>query len=427
MSQPPSRTPAERRDALSDRLTGAERPSQLPARDWGQVSQDWQGRRDQIRDDWQQHRDESRNDWQNWFDDHYGWYGGWYAGYAPGYWARWDYLWDNYPVAAAVGLTWWGVNSLGYQFGYSDYSNPYYTASMPAYYAEPVVALPAEPSEGPAAALPPGVSSAAMARFDEARAEFLRGRYEEALKLTDAALGEMPHDAVLHEFRSLALFALKRYPEAAAAIHPVLAVGLGWDWKTLATLYPDVDAYTTHLRALEAARKANPSAADVRLLLGYHYLTCGYTDDAMAEFNQACKLRPQDSVAAALAATLSPRNAKATQAPAPAPLKPVASDDIIGDWTAAGKGSTMYALKLQKDGTFTWSFTKRSRQETVKGVYTIEGNILAMEPDTGGILLAELTPKEAGVLHFKQLGSAPDDQGIEFHRGSAGQSEGGGT
>jgi tetratricopeptide (TPR) repeat protein len=426
-SQLPSRTPEQRRDGLRERLTGAERPSQLPTRDWGQVRQDWQDRRDQIREDWQQHRDEARNDWQDWFDDHYGWYGGWYAGYAPGYWARWDYLWDNYPVAAAVGLTWWGVNSLGYQFGYSDYSNPYYTESMPASCAEPVVAWPAEPSEGPAATLPPGVSAAAVAKFDEARAEFLGGRYEEALKLTDAALAEMPHDAVLHEFRSLVLFALKQYPEAAAAIHPVLAVGPGWDWKTLSTLYPDVDTYTTQLRALEAARKANPAAADIRFLLGYHYLTCGYADDAMAEFKQSSKLRPADSVAASLAATLSPRNAQGTEAPVAATPKPVPPDNITGDWAAAGKGSAKYALKLQKDGTFTWSFTRRSRPETVKGVYTIEGNILAMEPDTGGVLLAELTPKQSDILHFKQVGAAPDDQGIEFHRVSSGQSEGGGA
>src|SRR5262249_50712165 len=147
-------------------------------------------------------------------------------------------------------------------------------------------------------------------------------------------------------------------------------------------------------RALEAARKANPAAADVHFLLGYHYLTCGYADDARAEFNQAYKQRPADSIASSLAATLTPRN-PGTEVPVAAPPKPVPQDDITGDWSAAGKGSAKYDLKLQKDGTFTWSFTKRSRPETVKGVYTIEGNILAMEPDAGGILLAELTPKQS--------------------------------
>ena len=67
------------------------------------------------------------------------------GGYAPGYWGQWDSLWDNYPVAAVAGLTWWGVNSLGDQFGYSDYYNPYYTESMPAYYSEPIITVPVEP------------------------------------------------------------------------------------------------------------------------------------------------------------------------------------------------------------------------------------------------------------------------------------------
>ena len=111
-SQLPARTPDQRRDDLHGRLDGDNRPGQ-PARDWGEVRQDWQSNRDEIRNDWQQYRDVARDDWQDFFDDHYGRYGGWYAGYAPGYWGRWDHLWDNYPVAAAVGVTWWGANGSG--------------------------------------------------------------------------------------------------------------------------------------------------------------------------------------------------------------------------------------------------------------------------------------------------------------------------
>ena len=66
------------------------------------------------------------------------------------------------------------------------------------------------------------------------------------------------------------LFALQRYSEAAAAIHAVLAVGPGWDAKTLTGLYPDMDTYTAHLRALEEYRNKNLKAADVRFLVGYH-------------------------------------------------------------------------------------------------------------------------------------------------------------
>jgi tetratricopeptide (TPR) repeat protein len=387
------------------------------------VRQDWQQRRDQVRDDWQQHRDQARDDWQNWFDDHYGRYGGWYAGHAPGYWSRWDYLWDNYPVAAAVGLTWWAANSLGYQFGCSDYSNPYYAETMPAYYSEPVLTMPIEPAQEPAGgaapALPPGVSAEAVAKFDQARDAFLEGHYDQALGLADAAIAQMPRDAVLHEFRALALFALGRYAESAAAIHGVLAVGPGWDWKTLSSLYPDTDTYTAHLRALEGSRQKNAKAADVYFLLGYHYLTCGYLDDALIEFRRASELEPKDSVAAALVATLSPRDAQAAQGLTGATPEPVPSDKVIGNWTAAGKGTAKYSMSLRKDGTFTWSFARGSRKQEAKGVYTLEGNVLAMEPDSGGVLLAELTAKGPENLLFRMIGGETNDPGLEFQRGQS--------
>jgi tetratricopeptide (TPR) repeat protein len=416
---PANRTPEQRRDALRDRLDGNAGTDRTPQRDWGQVRQDWQQNRDQIRDDWQQHRDEARDDWQNWFDDHYPFHGGWYWGHAAGYWGRWDYLWDNHPVAAAVGLTWWGANALGYQYGCSDYYNPYYEEAQPVSYAEPVITLPVEAAAQEGTGLPPGVSQEALDKFDQARAAFLARDYEKALKLTDEAVKKMPHDAVLHEFRSLVLFALKRYPEAAAAIHAVLAVGPGWDAKTLSSLYPDMDTYTKHLRALEDAGTKTPSAAAIRFLLGYHYLTCGYPDNALDEFRVVTKANPKDAVAASLVATLSPRDDKAKPPAEKEAPKSVAADKIVGDWTAAGERSAKYSMSLGRDGTFKWEFARGSRKEGVKGVYTIEGNVLAMEPDTGGVMLAELTPKDADNLQFKMIGGAANDPGQEFHRTKA--------
>jgi tetratricopeptide (TPR) repeat protein len=372
-------------------------------------------------------------------------YGGWYGGYAPGYWGGWDHLWDNYPVAAAAGLTWWGANALGYAFGYSDYYNPYYTESMPAYYTEPIVtvtepivtvqnqpvqavpvtpaqAVPAAPAQETAgeAALPPGVSAEAVGKFDEARDAFFEGKYEAALKLTDAAVAQMPRDAVLHEFRSLVLFALKRYEESAATIHAVLDVGPGWDWKTLSGLYPNVDVYKSQLRALETARDENPKSAALSFLLGYHYLTCGHEKEALNAFRRTTELQPQDAVAKALYASLSPRDAQQAEKPAEKPAaaspKNVPSQDLVGNWTATAKGAAKYSMSLNKDGSFSWGFTRGKRKEEVKGVHTVEGNVLAMEPDGGGVMLAELSLKGPDTLNFKMIGGKSDDPGLEFRR-----------
>jgi tetratricopeptide (TPR) repeat protein len=322
-------------------------------------------------------------------------------------------------VAAAVGLTWWGANALGYQYGCSDYYNPYYAETQPVSYVEPVISQPVEPAAQEGSGLPPGVSQESLDKFDQARAAFLAGDYEKALKLTDEAVAKMPHDAVLHEFRSLVLFALKRYPESAAAIHAVLAVGPGWDAKTLSSLYPDIDVYTKQLRALEAAGTKTPSVADIRFLLGYHYLTCGYPENALDEFRVVTKLYPKDTVAASLIATLAPRDDKATQPPKGDAPKAVPTDKILGDWTAEGERSAKYAMSLNKDGTFKWAFSRGSRKEEVKGVYSVEGNVLAMEPDTGGVMLAELTAKDADTLQFKMIGGAANDPGQEFRRAKA--------
>lgn len=415
-SQLPNRTPEQRRDALQSRLSG-ERPGQQPARDWNQTRQDWQNQRNEIREDWQQHRDQARDDWQNWFDDHYGQYGGWYWGHAAGYWNRWDYMWDNYPVAAALGVTWWGANALGSAFGCGDYSNPYDSGGEGFSYAEPIVSAPLEPGSQESG-LPPGVSAEAVAAFDKARAAFAEGDYATALKLTDQAVAQMPKDAVLHEFRSLVLFALKRYPESAAAIHAVLAVGPGWDYPTLSSIYSDIDVYTTHLRALEAACKKYPKSADRRFLIGYHYLTLGYTEEALAQFKKVVQLQPKDPVAVSLVATLSPRDAKPKEeAPGPAP-KAVPAKQVVGTWTAAGERTAKYTMDLQKDGTFKWSFTRGSRKQEVKGVYSVEGNVLAMEPDGGGVMLAELTAKDEA-LEFKMIGDNADAKPLEFRRGTS--------
>jgi tetratricopeptide (TPR) repeat protein len=291
---------------------------------------------------------------------------------------------------------------------------------MPAYYTAPVVPVPIEPTQETvaAAALPLADSSEGITVFDQARAAFLKGQYDAAMKLTDTAIAQMPHDAVLHEFRALVLFALQHYAEAAAAIHAVLDVGPGWDWKTLSGLYPSVEVYTSQLRALEAAVGKEPKAAGLRFLLGYHYLSLGHQEKALDMLRQAAQLQPKDAVAAALAATLSPRDAQPAKASAAAAPKAIPAGHVAGTWTAGGK-TAKYSMNLRKDGTFTWAFSRGSRKQEVKGVYTVEDNVLAMEPDTGGVMLAELTATGPDTLHFKMIGGTSDDQGLKFQRGQS--------
>ena len=155
---------------------------------------------------------------------------------------------------------------------------------------------------------------------------FMQGDYKTALAQVDQAIALVPNDTVLHEFRGLVLFALGRYKEAAAADYAVLSAGPGWDWTTLSGLYPNVDVYTQQLRTLEHYAKAHPAAAEARFLLAEHYLTCGYTDAAAAQFKEVVRLNPKDQLSSQLLRSIHDagsgrRSARQSRQPA-APARP---------------------------------------------------------------------------------------------------------
>jgi tetratricopeptide (TPR) repeat protein len=402
-SQLPSRTPEQRRDNLQDRLA---------------TRDDF---RDGNREDWQNHRDDIREDWQDRYDDFYDRHDDWHHGcWNGGYGEWWNHMWDEHTALMAFGVTMWGVNRAAYWSGYWGYENPYYTEPYPVGggvtldYSQPlaVETAPAEPpAEEPA-------QSPGMADFDAARQAFYDGKYDEAMASANKALAALPNDPIIHEFRALVLFAQGKYRESAAALHSVLAVGPGWDWTTLSSLYANVDVYTQQLRALESAVKAKPEATDTRFVLAYHYLTQGAKDAAAAQYAQLHKQLPQDNVIKelvlmtggpdALGAPSTPPAATPSDAPA------VAAADLLGNWSAAGQGGSKFSLGLDGEGKFTWAFAQNGKTQSVKGVYALDGNTLAMEPESGGVMLAEVGQPKGGSFEFKLLGAPPGDPGLKF-------------
>jgi hypothetical protein len=54
-------------------------------------------------------------------------------------------------------------------------------------------------------------------------------------------------------------------------------------------------------------------------------------------------------------------------------------------------------MTLVSDGAFTWSFSKGAGpKRSVKGVYAIDGNTLAMQPDGGVTMVLKLKLKSRG-------------------------------
>jgi tetratricopeptide (TPR) repeat protein len=385
-SQLPNRTPEQRRDQLQDRLSN----------------------RDQIAD-----REHIREDWQQRYDNIYERHQDWHHGCWPGHGGDWwHHMWSEHTALMAWGTTMWGINRLAYGFGYWGYDNPYYSEdySYPVDYSQP---LPEEVAvEQPAGEIPP-----AMSDFDTARAAFYQGDYAAALGSTDKALAALPSDPIIHEFRALVLFAQSKYPESAAGLYSVLSVGPGWDWTTLISLYPNVDVYTKQLRTLESRVKQNPNAADARFVLAYHYLTQGNKDAAATQYKQLYEKSPQDTVIKEL--LLMTGGPEAIGAPT-TPAAPAATGvkinatELVGRWSAAGEGGAKFVLDLTQEGRFNWTYSQDGKSQAVKGVYALDGDVLAMEPETGGTLLAQLTQPRGGSFNFALLGAPPGDPGLKF-------------
>jgi tetratricopeptide (TPR) repeat protein len=405
-----------RQEGIQDRKANiADRSQNL--NDRMEQRQDYRNQRQDQRQDYLNNR---REDWQNWADDYYGHHNGWYHGGWGGSWGDyWSHMWSEHTAAMVLGTTVWGLNRMSYWFGTGSYENPYYseplvidntTINYSESMAAPPMEVPAtEPGKEPE--LPPGVTKEGMKHFDAARNSFFERDYQSALQSTNKALASMPKDAVIHEFRALVLYALGKYKDAAATLHPVLAVGPGWDWTTMRSLYPDIDTYTKQMRALETYVGDNPKAADGHFLLAYHYLTMGHTDHAAKELADTQKLAPNDTVSGQLLHMLG-------KSPSP-PQPPVESDvkidtaKLIGTWNAS-RGKATFELILGSDKSFTWSYREGKNRQDVKGVFALNGNALALEPDAGGIMLAEITEPREGSFVFRTVGAPKTDQGLTF-------------
>ncbi|MCC6125255.1 MAG: hypothetical protein IT426_09855 [Pirellulales bacterium] len=366
-------------------------------------------------------------------DPHYGVrpnYGNWYHGNWHGNWnhAGWHYR----PAA------WWGagfiagaaVASAPWNWGYWPYYNPYcgeplVVGATTLDYSQPIV-LAESPTaaanvQDPGNAAQSTPADQAMTIFDTARQAFYEGDYPAALKADEQALALLPSDAVLNEFRGLALFATKNYKDAAGVVYAVLSVGPGWDWTTLSALYANIDTYTAQLRELENYVKSHSGDPAARFLLAYHYLTCGHTDAAAAQLKEIVKLNPQDTLSAQLLKGLTEKepapDAAAPAAPAAqAEAKPVDAASLAGSWKAGRPDGSTFALTLTPDGKYTWKFAQKGKTQEFSGPYAVADNLLILKQNENPVMVGQVTALGANEFNFKLPGENPGDPGLTFSK-----------
>ena len=363
-------------------------------------------------------------------------YGSWYNGACNGGWGGYNGGWWG-PFAA--GAATWGVLSAVGSWGYGagGYVNPYY-ASMPATvvasspydYSQPIVVnnyIPSAAEEGSAEASTeqPATTAAtpspADAAVDEALAKFKAGDYAAALAGFDAALKLSPKDSVIHEVRSLALFALGRYPEAAAALNAVLASAPGMDWTTISNVYGSVDAYTTHLRRLEDVCRSKPVDAAAHFVLAYHYLVGGHSDMAAQALRVVVAKQPGDVVAKRMLEAIEAAEPKDEQSPAAssgstpqktdveAAAEPALPEtDLVGAWKATS-GTDTILLTISEDSKFSWKAQPKDKPVVeLAGTIETAADAIALVSKSAGTMVAKVTPKGPDAFEFG-LPSAPKD------------------
>jgi len=374
-----------------------------------------------------------------WVNPHYdGWYnGGWGNnwGYNGGWWA--PFLTGAATWGLVSGLSGWGLGygTLGY-----DYVNPYYSAmpaavvaSSPYDYSQPVIITNSIPADAPAAGADPtsaqqpvttepaAAASPADAAVDAALSAFKAGDYAGALAGFDKALAISPKDSVIHEVRALALFALGRYTEAAAALNAVLATAPGMDWTTMSNIYGSVDAYTGHLRTLEAFCRAHPDDAAAQFVLAYHYLVGGHTDLAATALKTVVSEQPGDVVAKRLLEAITPPAAERqppSSDPGTAPTAEAALPeiDLVGTWKATS-GSDTIELTVTAESAFTWKATPDGKPVVeLKGTIETTADAVALISESAGTMMAKVTPKSADSFEFALPGAPKEAKPLVFTR-----------
>jgi len=339
-------------------------------------------------------------------------------------------------VGAAAGVTAWGLGSSFYNWGYASYANPYYgeaavvqpivieqtvAGGEPQTVTVPVASYDySQPIDTQSAPPPAEVSDPALAKFDSARAAFSTGDYAGALQRTDEALKVLPNDATLHEFRALVLFAVGKYDLAAGPLYAVLSVGPGWDWTTMAGLYPSIEVYTGQLRKLEAFVSANSKSTAGHFVLAYHYLTQGHTDAAVSQLKQVVALAPQDTLSAQLVKQFSPPS-ESSGTPAASTTRPEKTatpanqGNLAGNWSAHPAGDTAIDLRIKDDQTFTWNVKAKGKPRQLTGKWSLTNDLLtlAQEGDAGA-LVGRVTWQADDKWTFRVIGTGTEDQGLLF-------------
>ena len=144
------------------------------------------------------------------------------------------------------------------------------------------------------------VTAQGLAYQRRAESAFRSGRFDEARRLANHALVEMPRNGKLLLFISHSLFSTGDYRGAAAAIHQASTMLDKSDWGYIVKnwrSYYRGSAYRDAMATLNKFVKENPDAAYARFLRAYHFGFLDQEEFARKEMAKAIELESRDQLA----------------------------------------------------------------------------------------------------------------------------------
>jgi phenylpyruvate tautomerase PptA (4-oxalocrotonate tautomerase family) len=295
-----------------------------------------------------------------------------------------------------------------------------------------------------------------------------------ALKAISVAVRQAPHNQDVHQFHSLVLFAMRDYCKSAAVAHAVLEEGPGWTWDALQTCYASPEVYTEQLRQLEHFVGEHPSNANVRFLLGYHYLMLNHGEAAERQLGQAVELESKDKLAANIltglksdaTAKTEPAKTELTKSDSakiePTKIVPTKTDlvksetaktetaksdtkaelvaettdstlstagpvneqlavavdavPLSGTWKASPAKGVQIDLTLRPDKTFTWKFTTNGKSQNFSGKYELGDKSLVLTREDGESMDGSFERHGNAGFKFRMKDAEADDPGLDFSR-----------
>lgn len=352
-----------------------------------------------------------------------------------------DHPWGGWArLVARDGPANWVAGSTFFSAGLGKYENPYISgrSGAPVDYSLPVDTEQFLLTDREPQALAFGPLSEAM---DLMRA----GNYSQALARFDGLVAQDPGNVALHELRSLALFGLQRFDEAAETLYAVLSVAPGSNWTTMIAEFGSLEVYNRSLGALREHLRTPQHTSAGHFVIAYHYLSQGHSDAARVHFQRASEGEPRDQVSRLMidllpdpkssgppAAVIAETPEEAVSAVEQPPIEDEdnvaekqeelaaevarAAAPYLGQWNSRGAAGEPISVEFLDDGSFRW---KRGGTPPVfesEGRYEINSDMIGLQFATGALLLARIGKIESGQVVVEPMRAPPGTAELTFSK-----------